>query len=188
MPSKYVRFDEVEDVLSSLGLLALCAPLVREEPSYWKWAIISAHAALQGAMVCALHDTSGLSVLDKQSARGMREWFDKKIETPPNEKLAHFNTLLRRCCESKSMRGEPLALSQAQLKDIKLLHDHFRNSFAHFVPQSWSIEKAGLPRIVGAAVDVTERLMAYPNVVHKLSGNKKRRFESYLGTIRTQLG
>ena len=183
MASRYIRFDEVEDVLSSLGLLALCAPLVREEPSYWKWAIISAHAALQGAMVCALHDTSGLSVLDKQSARGMREWFDKKIETPPNEKLAHFNTLLQRCCES-----QPLALSKAQLKDIKRLHEQFRNSFTHFVPQGWSIEKAGLPRIVGAAVDVTERLMAYPNVVHKLSGNKKRRFESYLGTIRTQLG
>jgi hypothetical protein len=183
MPSKYVRFDEVEDVLSSLGLLALCAPLVREEPSYWKWAIISAHAALQGAMVCALHDR--ISVLDDKSTRAMREWFDKRTEKAPNERLAHFNTLLRRCCESK---GQPLALSQAQLKDIKLLHDHFRNSFAHFVPQSWSIEKAGLPRIVGAAVDATERLMAYPNVVHKLSGNKKRRLESYLGTIRTQLG
>jgi hypothetical protein len=180
MAGRYVRFDEVEDVLSSLGLLALCAPLVRKEPSYWKWAIISAHAALQGAMVCALHDR--VSVLDKQSARGMREWFDKKTEKPPNERLAHFNTLLRRCCES-----QPLALSQAQLKDIKLLHDHFRNSFAHFVPQSWSIEKIGLPRIVGAAVDVTERLMAHPNVVHKLSGNKKRRLASYLGTIQTQL-
>ena len=184
MPSKYVRFDEVEDVLSSLGLLALCAPLVREEPSYWKWAIISAHSALQGAMVCALNDTSGVSVLDKQSAREMREWFDKKTATPPKEKLAHFNTLLRRCCESK---GQPLALSQAQLKDIKVLHDHFRNSFTHFVPQSWSIEKTGLPRIVGAAVDVTERLMAYPNVVHKLNGNKKHRLASYLGAIRTRL-
>ena len=182
MPSKYVRFDEVEDVLSSLGLLALCAPVVRKEPSYWKWAIISAHAALQGAMVCALHDR--ISVLDKQSARARLEWLDKKTETPPkNERLAHFNTLLQRFCES-----QPLALSRAQLKDIKLLHEHFRNSFAHFVPQSWSIEKAGLPRIVGAAVDATERLMAYPNVVHKLSGNKQRRLESYLGTIRTQLG
>ena len=182
MPSKYVRFDEVEDVLSSLGLLALCAPLVQKEPSYWKWAIISAHAALQGAMVCALHDR--ISVLDKQSARATLEWLDKKTARPPkNERLAHFNTLLQRFCES-----QPLALSQTQLKDIKLLHEHFRNSFAHFVPQSWSIEKAGLPRIVGAAVDATERLMAYPNVVHKLSGNKKHRLASYLGTIRTQLG
>ena len=186
MPSRYVRFDEVEDVLSSLGLLALCAPLVHKEPSYWKWAIISAHAALQGAMVCALNDTSGVSVLDDKSARETREWLDKKTTTPPNEKLAHFNTLLRRCCESKYMRDQPL--SQAQLKDIKLLHDHFRNSFTHFVPRGWSIEKIGLPRIVGAAVDVTERLMAYPNVVHKLNGNKKHRLASYLGTIRTQLG
>ena len=111
MPSKYVRFDEVEDVLSSLGLLALCAPLVQKEPSYWKWAIISAHAALQGAMVCALHDR--ISVLDKQSARATLEWLDKKTARPPkNERLAHFNTLLQRFCESQPACTQPSTIER----------------------------------------------------------------------------
>jgi hypothetical protein len=118
----------------------------------------------------------------------MREWYDKQTGKPPNERLADFITLLERCCKSEYMKGQPLTLSPSQLKDIKQLHKHFRNSFIHFVPMGWIIEKAGLPRIVCAAVDVIERLMAHPNVVHKLSGNKKRRLASCLGTVRTQLG
>jgi hypothetical protein len=34
--------------------LALLAPLIRDKQQYWKWMIIGAHSALQGAMVCAL--------------------------------------------------------------------------------------------------------------------------------------
>jgi hypothetical protein len=180
MARQYVHFDEVEDVLSSIDLLALCVPLLQKKPSYWKWAIVSAHSALQGAMVCALQDTSGVSVLDKDSAREMREWYDKRTGEPPNERLADFITLLERCCE---MQGQLLTLSQSQVKDIKQLHKHFRNNFAHFVPKGWIIEKAGLPRIICAAVDATEVLMDHRNVI-KLSGNGKRRLASGLATVR----
>ena len=56
----HLRFDEIENVLSSLDLLALVGKLVRTKPSYWKWVIIAAHDALQGAMVCVLGGTSGV--------------------------------------------------------------------------------------------------------------------------------
>ena len=46
----YIHFDEIEDVLASLDLAALVAPLIREKPWYWKWMIIGAHNALQGAV------------------------------------------------------------------------------------------------------------------------------------------
>jgi len=46
-----------------------------------------------------------------------------------------------------------MVLNTSQLKDINKLHEEFRNSFSHFTPQSWSIEKGGLPRIVGAGLD-----------------------------------
>ena len=32
----YVRFDEFEDVLASVELVALLAPFVREDPQYWE--------------------------------------------------------------------------------------------------------------------------------------------------------
>src|SRR5215831_20819620 len=36
MSDKHIRFDEFEDVLASIELVALLAPFVREQPQYWK--------------------------------------------------------------------------------------------------------------------------------------------------------
>jgi hypothetical protein len=63
---EYVRFDEFEDVLASVELVALLAPRVHDKPQYWKWIIVGAHSALQGAMVCAYVDSSGTSILKKK--------------------------------------------------------------------------------------------------------------------------
>jgi hypothetical protein len=168
-----VYFNEIEDVLSSLDLLTLVAPLVRKQPSYWKWVIIAAHAGLQGAMVCALRaqDTSGVSVLEKKSARKMLKWFDTQKGQPPEERLADFNTLLERCSDKKFMGGEPLKLTRTQNEDIEKLHDEFRNRFAHFVPMGWTIKKLILPRIARSAVDATEMLMGRSQILLYLSGN-----------------
>jgi hypothetical protein len=90
----YVRFDEFEDVLASIELVALLAPFVREDPQYWKWIIVGAHSALQGAMVCAHVDSSGTSILKKQKkCRGKKP---KRPKTP-REELTDFEDLLKRC-------------------------------------------------------------------------------------------
>jgi hypothetical protein len=187
MTKKFVQFDEIEDVLSSLDLLALVLPLVRTQPSYWKWTIVAAHAGLQGAMVCALRDTSGVSILEKQCAREMLNWFDTRHGERPEEKLADFATLLTRCRKASWMEGQPLKICNAQINDIRRLHRDFRNNFAHFIPKGWSIEKAGVPRIIKAAVDATEILMGHSRVIYKLSGNRKRRLAHRLKTIRVGL-
>jgi hypothetical protein len=184
---EFLRLDEIEDVLSSLDLLALIAPLLKSQSSYWKWSILAAHSGLQGAMVCALLNSSVVSVLDKRSARKLLAWLDTQAGPAPDERLADFNTLLCRCGEAARMGGHPLELNNAQINDIKRLHEDFRNEFAHFTPKGWSVEKAGLPRIISAAVDAIERLMNHPRVRHKLSGNKKRRLASCLITIRQEL-
>jgi hypothetical protein len=74
-----------------------------------------------------------------------------------------------------------------QTRDVRRLHREFRNEFAHFVPKGWSIEKAGLPRIIRAALDTTEMLMAHPRVVRKLSGNRVRRLNERLRVARANL-
>ena len=69
-PSRdYIRFDEIEDVVVSAELVAHLAPLLDAHPSYWKWIIVAAHNAMQGAMVCALTDSTGTSVLDESAKR-----------------------------------------------------------------------------------------------------------------------
>jgi|SRR5579884_138284 len=184
MPTDYVQFDELEDVLSSLDLLALTVPLVKEQPSYWKWVIIAAHSGLQGAMVCALRDSAGISILNRKSAREMLEWRKTGIGERPKEFLADFMTLLRRCRKASCMEGHPLTLSGPQVDDVTYLHGEFRNQFAHFIPIGWSIEIAGLPRIIRAAIDATETLMAHPRVARKLTGNRTRRLADRISVAR----
>jgi hypothetical protein len=127
--------------------------------------IVGAQNALQGAMVCALdrEDTSGLSVLSDNSEKKWAKWLEESRDNPnlpkPKQELAHFDVLLKRC-KAKLL----LDLTAGQEADIKRLHDHFRNNFAHFTPKGWSIEKAGLPRIIGAALYAVENLMSQARV------------------------
>jgi hypothetical protein len=136
-------------------------------------------------MVCASRDTAGISILEKDCAREMLQWFDHGEGERPKERLADFGTLLRRCRKARCMDGHPLKLSEAQTQDVSRLHREFRNEFAHFITKGWSIEKAGLSRIIRAAVDTTE--MLHPRVIRELSGNRKRRLADRLKVARANL-
>src|SRR5689334_16072885 len=97
---KYVEFDEIEDVLASVELVAQLASQVGNKPSFWKWIIIGAHSALQGAMVCAFADSTGTSVLTKKSAEEVLASLyadDGELGSSPEERLAPFDELLFRC-------------------------------------------------------------------------------------------
>lgn len=159
---EYIRFDERDDVVASMDLVALSAEKVNAEPRYWKWLIIGAHSALQGALVCALSGTSGTGALTDKSARAVLDRIQAGHGDWPSERLADFKILLRWGCDPQRMSnfgGSPLQLSEGQLRDLHKLHDSFRNQFSHFRPTGWSIEASGLPRIVLIAVDSAERLM-----------------------------
>jgi hypothetical protein len=188
MPSAdYIRFDEIEDVLASVDLVALLAPLVREKPQLWKWLIVGAHDALQGAMVCAFADSTQTSILTKKSAAKVLDWLNADFDTRgehPHERLATFRELLNRCIAGAS-QFEPLALSPDKLKDIERLHRHFRNQFAHFVPKGWSIEKLGLPRIIEAALDTVNELLN--RVTHRMEEDQQKRLHSMRSTAKLAL-
>jgi hypothetical protein len=73
----YIRFDEIEDVVVSVELVAYLAPILDAHPSYWKWIIVAAHSALQGAMVCVLADSTGTSVWGRAPQR--RCWLGLRL-------------------------------------------------------------------------------------------------------------
>src|SRR5262249_14268877 len=113
----YIRFDEIEDVLASVDLVALLAPLVREKPQLWKWLIVGAHDAFQGAMVSAFRDSTGTSILTKESAAQVLDWHNADVSTRgehPKERLASFGALLNRCMlarlTSNHLRCRPISL------------------------------------------------------------------------------
>jgi hypothetical protein len=189
MGRDYIRFDEIEDVLVSADLIALTAPLVARSPSYWKWIIVGAHNALQGAMVCALCDTNGTSVLTEKSASQMLNWLQKSANQrgePPQQRLAEFLVLLERCIGGQ-FNCKKLGVTPDQLLDIQRLHKEFRNNFAHFTPKGWAIEKLGLPRIINAALNAVGDLMGQPQIKRRLSGNRIRRLKRALFATRQSL-
>ena len=158
-------------------------PQLNNKPALWKWAIVAADNGVQGAIVCALHDSIGISVLEEKSKRAVLKWHDgTKAEYPPT-RLADFLTLVRWFC-----RDNPsVKATVGQIQDIRRLHRHFRNGFQHFKPESWSIEKAGLPRIVGTALDFIELAMQNDKVTPRLTGNKTRRLGDNLSAARKGL-
>ena len=182
---EYVSFDEREDVIVSLELLRLVAPLLNESPTYWKWMIVGAASAVQGAIVCALADTTGTNVLEKRSAAETLDWLQNHSEqrgAPPDERLAPFDKLLDKCVKDLGLEWPP-----QRIEDIKRLHGSFRNEFMHFTPKAWSIEKAGLPRILVAALSAVEELMAAPRAALHLEDSRRQRIEDALAETRANL-
>jgi hypothetical protein len=185
----YIRFNEVEDVIVSAELVAHLAPLLDEHPAYWKWVIIGTHSALQGAMVCALADGAGTSVLEQDSATKTLDWLETEMDTggkPPLERLLPFKRLLCRCTSGSK---PSLTLTPEQRRDIEQLHDHFRNNFAHFLPhQGWSIPKAELPPIIDAAMGAVTSLMNGWPTNTRLCERQEERLSKALHDCKARLG
>jgi hypothetical protein len=135
---RQLYFDEREDVLTSTDLLAIVTPKLKKQPSYWKWMTIAAHNGLQGALVCAIQNTSATNVLNKESATKMLNYLKTLEGDRPQEYLADFVTLLKEYRKKYPSHG----ITPEQLKSIHGLHKQFRNNFAHFVPKGWWIEIA----------------------------------------------
>jgi hypothetical protein len=182
MTEGWVRFDQYEDVLASTDLLALVAPSLREQPSSWKWMIIAAHNGLQGALVCAIRDTSGTNVLKERSAKAKLTWLANPAGTPPHERLDDFIPLLK-----KYRKKYPCCGTIQQLRQIHKLHSEFRNNFVHFVPKGWSIELAMLPAIIRTGLDLIEAAMQQHQVAIHLDEGMQRRLQQNLTVAREHL-
>jgi len=120
MGTQFIRFDEFEDVITSVELIALTSPLAKSSPSYWKWIIVGAQNGRQGAMVCLLSGTNGLGVLDKKSAKKVLAWHQDQQGPCPEERLAEFAVLLDRCRNRPT--GKSLLLTESAMRDIEKLH------------------------------------------------------------------
>ncbi|RYH06871.1 hypothetical protein [Tropicimonas sp. IMCC6043] len=173
---RYLRTDEFEDVLASLKLLLDCLEKVSEQPHLWKWSILSAHSALQGACVCILTRTDGGGALSKDSEKLLleyhnlstqkaivkahnAEWILGKVEYPQKEEIAALPELLRRLpteirIDFPHKNQEP---KDERTKDFVTLHA-LRNQFTHFPSVGWSIEIADLPRILRRSVILVEQI------------------------------
>jgi hypothetical protein len=157
---EWIRYSELTDVISSVRLIAILARPVKRVPILWKWIILAAHSALQGAMVCDLSGSDETGALSVKSRAKMRKFLSEGAEGDvPNDWLAPFETLLEWIQDPRRRIDGVLWLPTEKERDgLSVLH-HLRNDFSHFKPTAWSIEAKALPNVVETALVGTEHLM-----------------------------
>jgi hypothetical protein len=193
-PPGWLRMDEREDAIVAIEHAADTALTVAEKPLNWKWVIISTHNALQGALVCTLSGTAGFGALKKQSRKEMLRWYEAFRSDPnapyPEDWLEAPLTLYGWAKDASRMGdlgGSPLRTTAGQDDDVKFLNE-LRRDFMHFTPKSWSLEEAGLPRMVLNAADIVRQLLLqHPVNACRLDDDQKARVEGAIGRLRSTL-
>jgi hypothetical protein len=182
----YIRFDERSDVIASIELCSILTPLIKQDPLFWKWLIVAAHNGLYGSLVCVLSGTAGVGALTPKSASKVLDYLETNRGPFPEERLETFAELLRRAQDRDRMSylgGQPLTLTDSEKRDLNSLNE-LRRGLVHFTPKGWSIEVAGLPRIIQVALRCTKRLMfEHPTTATSIPTAEKRRLERAFETI-----
>ena len=188
---EWIRIDEREDAINALEHAAASAETLEADPANWKWLIVSLHNALQGTLVCTLSGTAGVGALDEKSMKKVMEWFEISRDDPdapmPRERMADPISLFERAMIPDFMSefgGSPLKVTQEQQGDVKLLNQ-LRRKFAHLLPVGWSIESAGLPRIVLNVTAIIETLLlSHPANTFRLEQKQTARVREAVGKLR----
>ncbi|MBC6445280.1 MAG: hypothetical protein GDA50_07640 [Alphaproteobacteria bacterium GM202ARS2] len=210
-PISWLRIDERTDVLASLSLCLKTLDMVTDEPAQWKWAILSIHNALQGAMVCHLSGTADVGALTDKCAKEWWSWHDrdgrgkiKRIDTgigalgiqearfasktdhPPDEILADTKTLFKRLYKADKRveggAGAELIVDETSRRSFYRLHD-LRRNFAHFTPKAWSIEIDGLPQIFEHMLGILRNIASDPWPFRHMDEEEKTKLDVLLSEL-----
>jgi hypothetical protein len=178
-----VRFDEFEDAVVSVELVARLLPNAKAAPTLlWKWVIMAIHDGLQGAMICVLSEAERASALSDARLKILR-WMETGEGDYPNERVESFATLLR--LSSAGQRIRPLFLTDQDKRDLEKLN-WYRNQFTHLLPEGWNIAYVNIPPILLTAVSTIEQLML-DGVIMGANENQVRRLRKAIQTIRKHL-
>lgn len=143
MAADYARFTEEANALDYLEKTIRFINDIERTPLDWKWVMLAIHGALYSFMICALKGTTPDNVCIKTKSG--------------KQKLIDFFEALKRCQDSSWMNisgfTNLLQLTDKQQKVLSHIHK-FRNNFVHYGPACWSIELAGMRKIVAHGLDV----------------------------------
>ncbi len=140
----YIEFDRFIDLETSLEQLLAQIQVEPMTATSWKWALISAHAALQGAVCIALRGSAGF---DTWKPKHLKKWltaYDNGANLP-DPQLDYFMELFDRLFGSESGIDRDL---------INWLNQS-RNGLVHFNTDSYSICRASIVNAINEAVIAT---------------------------------
>lgn len=149
---EYLRTDEIRELLEALRKVSSELDVARTDNYAWKWAIIAMQNAVQNAIVVAISGTDQLGALTKKAAERWLVAYAEDRTDVSDPRLAEFLELYDR------MKLRTAFPETADVDDdIKRLV-RLRNDFMHFTPKGWSIQLAGLPRIMRSTLSVIDHL------------------------------
>lgn len=125
----HITFDRMDDVLESLNTFIASIERSMINHEAWKFAIISAHNALQGAICIALRGTNSFATW---KPKHLEKWINKyrhDVDVLPSPHLDYFLELF-----DKLFSETP----NIKRSDVEWLND-VRNNLTHFNTGSYSI-------------------------------------------------
>ena len=193
---EYFEYDPIENVRFTIELCADFAQNIEEQPTYFKWLVITTHDMLQGAMVCALSGSDNAGALKKNLQKKLRSWYQESRQNSDasypdlgKAPLAGFEELLKRALNNeRSGSGAValLALTERQKEELIFLHE-LRNDFVHFENVSWSIESGGMGEMLEIALDAAKSLINESQVRNQIEDDVLHKMESDLSKIQSLL-
>ena len=192
----WLRTDEPSDVVASVRHALRLLDFVEGDRLVWKWVILAAHSALQGAMVCHLSGTAQLGCLSSKCAAAWLAWWrdatksGSKADRKPRNYMAKPDDLFERLYTTDKRIeqgcGGILEISVSQKASFKTLNA-FRNKFMHFTPTSWSIEISGLPQIIGDIFDIIAQIASDGWPFRHLESKNRDELSALLARIKGRL-
>jgi len=172
----YIRFDRFNDLETSLEQLLAQIQGAPMTATCWKWSLIAAHSALQGAVCIALRGSAGF---DTWKPSHLKEWLAayENSEELPDSQLDFFMELFDKLFGKESGINRDL---------ISWLNES-RNKFIHFNTDHLSIERES---IVSAIEESVTAIIEAPT---RSQGNffyeeqQPQRFEVLCQSIRARL-
>jgi hypothetical protein len=143
----------------------MCARLSQElatteDPTLWKWVLISLHSAVQGIMVLSLRGGNGLAALKPKSEQ---EWLRayRSGKKPPEERLDDFPGLYRKVKGQRMLQYvHSKAFTPSSTHDVSMSRlNRLRNHFIHFLPGSWTLQLSGVPPVLMDSLTLADFLV-----------------------------
>lgn len=139
-------------------------------------------------MVLALRGSDRLRPLRDDIAKKWLEAHQNRTDYP-EEKLDNFRNLYKKIKSDLMLffvHSKKFVSSKAQDKSIHKLN-LLRDNFIHFLPQSWSIEVSGLPKVCSDCIDVINFLGWESGNVTWHEQEQRIRSENAMSVIRKNL-
>lgn len=172
----YIRFDRFIDLETSLEQLLAQIQGASMNATCWKWSLIAAHSALQGAVCIALRGSAGFDTLKPKDRDKWLNAYENKKDLPVTQ-LDNFMALFDRLFDKESGIERDL---------INRLNE-YRNNFIHFNIDGWSIEPKYIVDAIGESVSAMIAAPTRSKGVFFYEERQSERFNALCQTIRERL-